>query len=409
MTAAHPVTTSPEPDAAPDGQQLPAGAPARPGRSVGRRLAALGVAGAALLSGGLGAAAAGVVVAHSGSSAAPAAADVVIKDPRSATAVSAAAAKAAPSVVTIYASATGGSGSASPAAQSGGSAAGSGSGVILSADGEVLTNNHVVTLDGSTSAATLQVRTSDGQLHGASVVGTDPTSDLAVIRVDGVSGLVPATFADSSTVEAGDLAVAIGAPLGLSDTVTSGIVSATDRAVATGSDADRTVIDAIQTDAPINPGNSGGPLVDAAGQVIGINSAIASVTAPGNAGQQSGSIGVGFAIPSDTAQRVAQQLVSTGTAAHAVLGIQTRTAGDPQEPQTGTGAEVMQVTAGGPADAAGLRVGDVVTAVDGEQVTTSTDLTAAVRSATPGRHVTLSVQRAGSTSDVEVVLGSASQ
>ena len=191
----------------------------------------------------------------------------------------------------------------------------------------MLTNNHVVTLD-SSGAGTVQVRTADGTLYDAKIVGTDPSSDLAVVKLDGVNGLTPATFADSNKVQVGDVAVAIGAPLGLSNTVTDGIISATGRAVATGSTQnDSTVIDAIQTDAAINPGNSGGALVNGAGEVIGINTAIATVASGTPGGQsQSGNIGVGFAIPSNTADRIAKELIENGKATRAFLGVSARTA-----------------------------------------------------------------------------------
>jgi putative serine protease PepD len=333
------------------------------------------------------------------STSAAAAQNVVITDPQNATSATAAAAKAEPSVVTVYVT--------------DGSGAGSGSGVVLTADGYVLTNNHVVTLDSSTGSATVQVTTSNGKLYDATVVGTDPTSDLAVIKLGNASGLTPATFADSSKVQVGDQAVAIGAPLGLSNTVTTGIVSALDRAVATGSDQNTTVIDAIQTDAAINPGNSGGALVNAAGEVMGINSAIATVAgAEGQQGQegqqqtQSGNIGVGFAIPADTAQRVAKQIMENGSATHALLGVSAQTA-SASGSEVGEGAQVAQVAGDGPAAAAGIQVGDVITAVGDREITTSTELTAAVRSASPGDEVTLTVRRGSSTDTVDVTLGTA--
>jgi len=375
------------------------GVPAEPARRPGRwRLGvAAGLVGAALIGGGAGA---GVVALTDDNTVATAsgasAQSVVIKDAQNATSTTAAAAKAAPSVVTIYVSS--------------GSGSGSGSGVVLSADGYVLTNNHVVTLDSSTDQATVQVRTSDGTLYDAKVVGTDPTSDLAVVKLSDASGLTPATFADSDDVQVGDLAVAIGAPLGLSNTVTDGIVSATNRAVQTGSTQnDSTVIDAIQTDAAINPGNSGGALIDAEGKVIGINSAIATVASSDLPGQdsQSGNIGVGFAIPGNSAKRIAQEIIDTGSATHALLGVSAQTAAEDGS-AVGTGAELATVQDGSPAADAGLKVGDVITAVGDRPVTTSTELTAAVRSAKPGDTVTLTIRRGGDSSKVDVTLDAAS-
>jgi putative serine protease PepD len=377
------------------------GVPAQPARRPGRwRLGvAAGLVGAALIGGGAGAGVMaltddGGVATASGASAQ----SVVIKDADNATSTTAAAAKAAPSVVTIYVS--------------GGSGSGSGSGVVLSADGYVLTNNHVVTLDSSTDQATVQVRTSDGTLYDATVVGTDPTSDLAVVKLTDASGLTPATFADSDDVQVGDLAVAIGAPLGLSNTVTDGIISATNRAVATGSNTDQAVIDALQTDAAINPGNSGGALVDAEGQVIGINSAIATVASsdlPGQEASQSGNIGVGFAIPANTAKRIAQEIIDTGSATHALLGVNATTASDNADAAVGTGAQLVSVQDGSPAADAGLQAGDVITAVGDRSVTSSTELTAAVRSAQPGETVTLTIRRGSDSSKVDVTLDAASK
>lgn len=367
-----------------------------PVRRAGRwRLGVAGLVAGALIGGGAGAGVVSLVDGQSGTATPAAAAqNVVITDPQTATSATAAAAKAAPSVVTLYVT--------------GSSGGGSGSGVVLTDDGYVLTNNHVVTLDSSTSSASVQVRTADGTLYDATVVGTDPTSDLAVVKLTDASGLVPATFANSDDVQVGDLAVAIGAPLGLSNTVTDGIVSATERAVATGSDTNRAVINAIQTDAAINPGNSGGALVDAAGEVIGINSAIASVATadiPGQQSGQSGNIGVGFAIPSNTAKRVADEIIANGTARYALLGVSAQTASE--NANVGEGAQVAQVTSGGPADQAGIEVGDVITAVGDRAITTSTELTAEVRSAAPGDQVTLTVRRGDSTSTLDVTLGTA--
>jgi S1-C subfamily serine protease len=366
-------------------------------RRAGRlRIGIAGLVAGALIGGGAGAGVAALLDEPSGTSGTSAAAQsVVIQNPETATTATAAAAKAAPSVVTIYV--TSGSGS------------GSGSGIVLTDDGYVLTNNHVVTLDGS-GRGTVQVRTSDGKLYDATIVGTDPTSDLAVVRLSGASNLTPATFADSSKVQVGDVAVAIGAPLGLSNTVTDGIISATNRAVATGSTQDdATVIDALQTDAAINPGNSGGALVNGAGKVIGVNSAIATVAAgvPG-AQSQSGNIGVGFAIPSNTAQRIAKEIIATGSATRAYLGVSARTAADSQNSDVGTGAEVVSVESGSAAGQAGIQVGDVITAVGDRPVTTSTELTAAVRSHAPNEKVDLTVRRGSDTRTAEVTLGSTS-
>ncbi len=226
-----------------------------------------------------------------------------------------------------------------------------------------------------------------------------------MIKLTDATGLTPATFADSEKIQVGDVAVAIGAPLGLSGTVTDGIISAVHRAVTTGSNqsgGDSTVIDAIQTDAAINPGNSGGALVSAKGEVVGINSAIASVAQNAVAGgPQSGNIGIGFAIPANTAVDIAQQLIADGTADHGYLGAGV-TASD-----TGTGAVLQRLSAGGPAAAAGLQAGDVVTAIDSRLVEAPADLVAAVRSHAPGDTVTLSYTRDGKSAQATVTLGTA--
>jgi S1-C subfamily serine protease len=370
---------------------------AAPSRRSGRlRLGLAALVAGALIGGGAGAGVASLVddpVTTTGTSAS--AQSVVIQNPETATTATAAAAKAAPSVVTIYVAS--------------GSSSGSGSGVVLTDDGYVLTNNHVVTLEGA-GTGTVQVRTSDGTLYDATVVGTDPASDLAVVKLDGASDLTPAKFADSDKVQVGDVAVAIGAPLGLSNTVTDGIISATNRAVETGSTQDdSTVIDALQTDAAINPGNSGGALVNGAGEVVGINSAIATVASgvPGSQ-SQSGNIGVGFAIPANTAERVAKEIMETGSATRAFLGVSAQTAADGSNSDVGTGAEIVSVEDGSAAADAGLRVGDVITAVGDRPVTSSTELTAAVRSYAPGSKVELTVRRGHASSTTEVTLGSTS-
>jgi putative serine protease PepD len=379
------------------GQPGPVAPPPAPDRRAGRlRIGVAGLLAGALIGGGTGAGVAlladGADGATSSGGGTAAAQNVTITNPETATAVTAAAAKAAPSSVTVYV--TNGSGS------------GSGSGVILSEDGYVLTNNHVVGLDGA-GQPVVSVRTADGTLYDATVVGTQPVYDLAVLKLEGASGLTAAEFADSDQVQVGDLAVAIGAPLGLSDTVTDGIISAKGRAVATGSpEGDATVIDALQTDAAINPGNSGGALVNGAGEVIGINTAIATV-ATGVPGQQaqSGSIGVGFAIPGNTAARIAQELIADGSAEITYLGVSAQTAADDANAEIGIGAQLVQVQPGTPAADAGLRAGDVITAVGDRVVTTSTELTAAVRSADPGDEVTLTVRRGQQTEQVDITLG----
>ncbi|MCZ2836289.1 S1C family serine protease [Modestobacter sp. VKM Ac-2985] len=376
-------------------QPFPSGTAAfQPARRTGRwRLGVAGLVAGALIGGGAGAGVVALsdvdtVVSASGTTTQP----VVIEDAERATSTTAAAAAAAPSVVTLYVSAAAGSGS--------------GSGVVLSEDGYVLTNNHVVSLDNGTGDATVQVRTSDGTVYDATVVGTDPSNDLAVVKLSNAAGLTAAVFADSDAVQVGDLAVAIGAPLGLTNTVTDGIISATNRAVQAGSTQDEnTVIDALQTDAAINPGNSGGALVNADGEVVGINTAIASVASTGLPGQEttSGNIGVGFAIPSNTAQRIAEQIIDTGSATHALLGVSARTAADSGS-AVGEGALVATVSDGSAADDAGLRAGDVITAVGDRPITTSTELTAAIRSAEPGDEITLTVRRDGDSSEVDVTL-----
>jgi putative serine protease PepD len=273
-----------------------------------------------------------------------------------------------------------------------------GSGIVLSADGLILTNNHVVepAANGGDVAAVLQ----DGRSVPVQIVGRAPSFDLAVVRAQGVSGLAPAQLGSSSNVRVGQEVVAIGSPLGLSGTVTSGIISALDRPVRAGGEGSGqdTVLDALQTDAAINPGNSGGPLVDMQGRVIGINSAIASL----GFGGQSGSIGLGFAIPIDQARRIANELVHTGQATQALLGV-TVPAGQPED----NAAVVQQVTPGGAAAAAGVRPGDMITKVDDRLIDSGDALIAAIRSHPPGSQATLTIKNsAGDTHQVKVTLGS---
>jgi putative serine protease PepD len=282
---------------------------------------------------------------------------------------------------------------------------GEGSGVILTADGLILTNNHVVA-----GATTLEVRFNDGTTASATVVGSTATDDLAVIKADGVSGLTPASLGSSADLQVGQPVVAIGSPLGLSATVTSGIVSALNRPVRTASEeqgatSQDTVINAVQTDAAINPGNSGGALVDMSGNVIGINSAIASLSQPTD-GSQAGSIGVGFAIPVDQAKRIAQEIIDTGKATHAVLGASVGDAASDSS-QIPTGAKIAQITPGSGAEAAGLQAGDVITGIGSQPVESADSLIAAVRSSTPNTSTKVTYVRDGQTETADVSLGSA--
>jgi putative serine protease PepD len=286
-----------------------------------------------------------------------------------------------------------------------------GSGIILDTSGHVLTNNHVATAtDGP-----ITVTTTNQLTHDASIVGTDPTTDLAVLKIKNPpSDLKPASLGDSDKLAVGQPVMAIGNPLGLADTVTIGNVSALDRPVTTqasggqGSDSgggDAVITNAIQTDAAINPGNSGGALVTADGQVIGINSSIASLSGSSAfGGGESGSIGLGFAIPIDEAKTIAQQLISTGTAKHAYMGVTLRDGSVQQGSAQRAAAIVNQVTSGTPAAKAGLRAGDAVIAIGDDPVNGSLSLTAQVRARAVGDQVTLTVVRGGKQIKVTVTL-----
>jgi putative serine protease PepD len=291
-----------------------------------------------------------------------------------------------------------------------------GSGIILSSDGLILTNNHVVAAakDGSAGApgapgapapTQTKVTFADGNTTTFTVVGTDPSSDIAVVRAQGASGLTPITLGSSGNLRVGQDVVAIGSPLGLEGTVTTGIVSALNRPVAAGGDAQNqnTVLDAIQTDAAINPGNSGGALVNMNGELVGVNSAIATLGGE-SASSQSGSIGLGFAIPVDQAKRIADELIQNGTASHASLGVQVgNDAGS-------DGAKIVDVTSGGAASAAGLPSGVIVTKVDDRVIGSADALVAAVRSKAPGDQVTLTyLDASGKPQTVQVTLGKAAQ
>ncbi|WP_216892721.1 S1C family serine protease [Nocardia alni] len=270
----------------------------------------------------------------------------------------------------------------------GGQTEGEGSGVILSADGLILTNNHVAS--GAGPGAKMQVQFKDGSTTSATVVGVDPVSDIAVIKAANKSGLTPIDLGTSQGLQVGQPVVAIGSPLGLAGTVTTGIVSALNRPVSTSgeSGSQGTVISAIQTDAPINPGNSGGALVDMNGKLIGINTAIATLGGSDQGdGQQSGSIGLGFAIPVDQARRVADELIKSGHATYAQLGLSVlnQTPGNVDT----SGAVVQSVVAGGPAAAAGIPQGVVVTKLDDQVIDSGDALVAAVRSHQPGDKISI--------------------
>ena len=276
----------------------------------------------------------------------------------------------------------------------------SGSGIILTSDGTILTNNHVVEL--AASGGSLTVDFDDGTSASAQILGTDPLTDTAVIKADGVSGLTPATIGKSANLGVGEGVVAIGSPFGLDATVTSGIVSALNRPVNVGSDdqGNSTTYPAIQTDAAINPGNSGGPLVDMTGAVIGINSSIRTAASQSPYGQsgQSGSIGLGFAIPIDEVMPIVDQMAKGETPTHARLGI--RVADDD------AGAKVAEVTSGSTAADAGMEAGDVITAIDGQRITGADSLVATIRSYRPGDEVTITWTRGGDSQQATVTLDS---
>ncbi|MET7300303.1 trypsin-like peptidase domain-containing protein [Embleya sp. NPDC005575] len=285
-----------------------------------------------------------------------------------------------------------------------------GTGFVLDTAGDILTNNHVV--ESAASGGTITVTFNDGQQTSATLVGRDTGYDLAVIRVSGVQGLHPLPLGNSDSVQVGDPVIAIGAPFNLEGTVTSGIISAKDRAVsAGGSGSDVSYISALQTDAPINPGNSGGPLIDAAGSVIGINSAIRSAGGGGQgnpfgAQQEAGSIGLGFAIPINQARRVAQQLIETGKASHPVIGVSLDIAfqGDGARIAPSDVKGTPPIRAGGPAERAGLKPGDVIKAIDGRKVHDANELIVAIRSKAPGAVVKLTIERDGTERTVDMTL-----
>ena len=293
----------------------------------------------------------------------------------------------------------------------GASSGGTGSGVVYDAQGDIVTNYHVIA--SALGGGQIQVTLADGRLYSAEVVGHDKTTDLAVIRLDNPpANLTVARFASSANLEVGAPVMAIGAPLGLSNTVTTGIVSAVNRPVevsvdedsssqdSTQASSDLVVTNAIQIDASINPGNSGGPLFDATGAVIGINSSIKSLSSSSDG--QAGSIGLGFAIPSDLVVSIADQLIASGSASHGLLGVTVRSATTTVGADTYVGAEVQDVSAGSGASAAGIRVGDVIVKVEGQEVSSAKQLIGYVRRYKAGDTITMTIVRNGQTQDVSV-------
>ncbi|MBX3068505.1 MAG: trypsin-like peptidase domain-containing protein [Cryobacterium sp.] len=365
---------------------------------------------------------------------------ITVNNPNNVSAVTAIAAKAGPSVVTI--------------SVTGKQSAGTGSGIIITEDGYILTNTHVVTLDGESAHPTINVQTYDGHLFEAKLIGTDPISDLAVIKIKGT--FEPLEFADSSKLNVGDMTVAIGAPLGLTNSVTNGIVSALNRGITISSsaapkdgesqtpndegdspfnfwefpgfpngngngddngdsngDQPQSAIDmpniylpVIQTDAAINPGNSGGALLDSNGNVIGVNVAIAG-SGSDIGGGQSGNIGIGFAIPSNLAKRVAFDIINDGKASHGLMGatVMDAAADSAIKDKTIVGASVQSVTDDGAAKKAGIQKGDIITVFNGAPITDSTTLTALVRAAAAGSSATVTYVRGGQPTTVTLTLG----
>ena len=388
-----------------------------------KALPLVAVAVAAALVGGIAGAGAAVFFTGQNSTTASSSAvqGITINDTDEVNAVTAVAAKASPSVVTI--SVTGDAG------------AGTGSGVILNEEGYVLTNNHVVTLDGASNTADITVQDNEGNIYPATIVGTDPTVDMAVLKIKGTGPFIPIEWADSSKLNVGDLTIALGAPLGLAGTVTTGIVSALNRSIQAASSAapDSSESDSgnsgesenpfnfdfgqgqtpsqgqsqgaaisipvIQTDAAINPGNSGGALLDSKGRLIGINVAIASA-----GGGEAGSIGVGFALPSNLAKRVSTELIEKQKASHGLLGAQVSDAAV-KDGSTAVGAYIEEVVDGGAAQKGGIKAGDIVTQFNGVRITDANDLTAQVRTAPGGSDATVVINRGGKAQTLKVQLG----
>jgi putative serine protease PepD len=296
-----------------------------------------------------------------------------------------------PSVVTISAS--------------GASGAGTGSGEVIKSDGYILTNNHVIAV--AADGGKVEVQFADGTSVPATIVGRDTLTDLAVLKVETTHDLKPITFGSSGSVKVGEPVIALGAPLGLSGSVTSGIVSALDRTVEVPAEDNKNalLVSAVQTDAAINPGNSGGALVDCAGELVGVPSAGATV--PNESGEASGgSIGVGFAIPVDAAKTISDEIIATGRVTHSYFGLQTVPIPEAAAAQAGVpaGLFVAGVPAGGPAEKAGIQQGDVITTIDGQPATSNVQLQELTITKKPGETVELGYTRDGRNATTTVTL-----
>ena len=348
--------------------------------------------GGLLIGGGLGA---GIVAATNSSNSTAAASTTPTSTSSgqvSACDVTSVANRVIPSVVTISARGSGG--------------AGTGSGEVIKSDGYIVTNNHVIAI--AANGGSVEVQFSDGQTVPATIVGRDPQTDIAVLKIDSSRKLQPIAIGSSSSVVVGQAAVVIGAPLGLSGTVTSGIVSALDRTVQVPGENDTTalLVSAIQTDASINPGNSGGAMVNCSDQLIGIPTAGATV--PSSSGESSGgSIGLGFAIPLDLAKTISDEIIATGSVTHAFFGLQTLPIPPVAAEQAGVpgGLYVRAVTPGGPAAQAGLQAEDVITHINGEPATSNVQLQELTLTKKPGDTVSLDYWRNGHTAKTSVTLG----
>jgi putative serine protease PepD len=385
MTPSSDTTFVPPFESATGSHEAPAVAPTPATEPRRGSRTAVAVVAAALVAGSLGGAVGATVATRDAATTAPTAASApLVPSTVDASGVEAVSAAVLPSVVSI--------------AFTGQAGSGTGSGIVLTKDGVILTNNHVVAeaADGGSITVTFQ----DGRKAPATIIGRDPGADVAVIQTEGVTDAIPAQIGKSAELTVGQQVVAIGSPLGLDGTVTTGIVSALNRPVISGdgSGANQSVLNAIQTDAAVNPGNSGGALVDMQGRVVGINSAIATLGA--QEGAQGGSIGLGFAIPIDQAMRIADQLRNGGTASRAVLGVSA------EDAATG-GATLTQVAPDSGAARAGLQNGDVITQVGTSRISGLQSLLATVRSLEPGSTVDVTYVRDGATSTVEVTLGTA--